>query len=178
MALPPQRPDFRMLFETELGFVWNSLRRFGVPDRDCEDVAHEVFLVVNRRIDDYDPKRPIRPWLYAIAFRCASEWRRLSRNRNETLGADREPETAEDEGEIPEQIAQRNQEQNLARRALLCVPELRRVVLILHDFEEVAMHDVAEALGIPLKTAYSRLRIARSELIEAGRRERGSEETA
>jgi RNA polymerase sigma-70 factor (ECF subfamily) len=168
------RPDFRIVFESELPFVWNTLRRFGVADRDLEDVAHEVFVVVNRRLGEYDPARPLRPWLFAIAFRCASDYRRLSRHRHETLEGDAVDPV--DGADAPDEIVGRAEERNLARRALLAVPEERRAVLVLHDFEEVAMHDVADALGIPLKTAYSRLRIGRIELIDAARREQRGKE--
>ena len=162
------RPTFRAVFESELSFVWNSLRRFGVTDRDLEDVAHEVFVVVDRRLDEYDPARPLRPWLFAIAFRCASDYRRLARHRHETL-VDQEVERVDSANPVDD-ILVATQEKNLARRALLAVPEDCRAVLVLHDFEEASMHDVAAALGVPLKTAYSRLRIGREELIAAARR--------
>src|SRR5215472_17365750 len=77
---------FRDVFAGEFDYVWTSLRRLGVHDRDLEDVAQEVFVHVHRRLDDYDPGRPLRPWLFAFAFRCASDWRRLARHRVEVLG--------------------------------------------------------------------------------------------
>lgn len=75
------RPTFRGIFETQLTFLWNTLARFGVADRDLEDVAHEVFVVVSRRLSDYDPSRPLRPWLFAIAYRCASDYRNRAAHR-------------------------------------------------------------------------------------------------
>lgn len=163
-----ERPSFRALFEGELSFVWNSLRRLGVAERDVEDVAHEVFVVVNRCLPQYDPTRPIRPWLFGIACRTASDYRRRARHRYETLPGERNDQAHE--GARVDDVMVETEEKNLARRALLAVPEERRTVLILHDFEEVSMHDVASALEIPLKTAYSRLRIGREELITAARR--------
>lgn len=171
-----ERPDFRIVFDSELSFVWNTLRRFGVAERDLEDVAHEVFVVVNRRLGEYDPARPLRPWLYAFAVRCASDYRRLARHRRESFEGEGVDHV--DTADAPDELVERSKERNLARRALLAVPEERRAVLVLHDFEEVAMQDVADALGIPLKTAYSRLRIGRSELIDAARREQRGKEGA
>ena len=178
-AAPPPvvRPDFRFVFETELSFVWNTLRRFGVAERDLEDVAHELFVIVSRRLGEYDVTRPLRPWLFGIAFRCASDYRRRSQHRHEALVVDDVGEVA-DSADAPDQTLIRGEERNLARRALLAVPEERRAVLVLHDFEEVAMHEVAHALAIPLKTAYSRLRVGRTELIEAARREQRAENGA
>jgi RNA polymerase sigma-70 factor (ECF subfamily) len=167
-AAPDARPTFRDIFESELHFIWNTLRRFGVADRDLEDVAHEVLVVVNRHLGEYDPARPLRPWLFAITFRCASDYRRLARHRREALAAE-DIERA-DASERADDALIGSEEKNLARRALLAVPEDRRAVVILFDFEEVPMHEVAAALGIPLKTAYSRLRVGREELIVAARR--------
>jgi RNA polymerase sigma-70 factor (ECF subfamily) len=156
------------VFERELSFVWNSLRRLGVAERDVEDVAHEVFVVVNRNLHQYDPERPLRPWLFGIACRTASDYRRRARHRYETLPGEAGEGAAVDT--LADDVLVEAQQKNLARRALLAVPEERRAVLILHDFEEVSMHDVASALEIPLKTAYSRLRVGREELIAAARR--------
>ncbi len=168
LGLNEARPTFRSLFDGELTFVWNTLRRFGVAERDLEDVAHEVFVVVDRQLVNYDPSRPLRPWLFAIAFRCASDYRRLARHRHETL-VDKDVDGVDPTPRVDDLLAA-SEERNLARRALLGVPEERRAVIILHDIEEVSMHEVAEALGIPLKTGYSRLRMGREELIAAARR--------
>src|SRR6185437_13908682 len=71
---------FRTLFEAELDYVFATLRRLGVAPRDLEDVTHEVFLRVHARWDEYDPARPVRPWIFAFAFRLASDYRRLARH--------------------------------------------------------------------------------------------------
>ena len=162
------RPTFRTIFDAELSFIWNSLRRLGVADRDLEDVAHEVFLVVDRRLADYDVGRPLRAWLFGIAVRTASDYRRRASRRYETLAGE-QPESVHP-GEKPDELLIEQEKRDTARLALLRVPEDRRAALILHDFENVPMRDVAEALGIPLKTAYSRVRVGREELIAAARR--------
>jgi RNA polymerase sigma-70 factor (ECF subfamily) len=46
----------------------------------------------------------------------------------------------------------------------------RRAVFVLHDIHEVPVPEVAETLGVPLNTAYSRLRIAREEFATAVKR--------
>jgi RNA polymerase sigma-70 factor (ECF subfamily) len=55
-------------------------------------------------------------------------------------------------------------------RALERIPLRRRAVLVMHELEEVPMAQVARVLSIPLFTAYSRLRKARTELEIAIRR--------
>jgi RNA polymerase sigma-70 factor (ECF subfamily) len=158
---------FRALFEAELDYVLATLRRLGVALRDLEDVTHEVFLRVHACWDEYDPARPVRPWLFAFAFRLASDYRRLARHRREVFADASEPESlalgADD------LLATRDR-RALVEAALAGVDIDRRAVLLLHDLEECPMPEVAQILGIPLNTAYSRLRVGREELVKAARR--------
>jgi len=167
-----RRARFRAVFQREFDYVWASLRRLGVHDRDAEDVAQDVFVHVYRRLDDYDPTRPLRPWLFAFAFRCASDWRRLARHRVEAHDdLDRRPGQA-----LPaDAIVERAQERALVLQALEQVDLERRGVFILFELDQVPMKDVADSLGIPLFTAYSRLRVAREEFAAAVRRIRAQE---
>jgi RNA polymerase sigma-70 factor (ECF subfamily) len=163
---------FRAVFEAEFDYVWLSLRRLGVQERDLEDVAQDLFVQVFRRLDIYDASRPLRPWLFAFAFRCASDWRRQARHRVELLG-----ERVEPAGLAPsadDRLA-REEDRALLHRALEQVEIHRRAVLILYELDEVPMREIADSLGIPLFTAYSRLRLARDELTAALTRLRAQE---
>ena len=160
------RPEFRAVFDAELGYVWNALRRLGVPERDRSDVAHEVFVAVHRRLASYDPARPLRPWLFAFAFRCASAYRRSARHRFETLST--EPPGAEVGGADPAPPV----DETLGARALLAkalahVDENKRAVLIMHELEGWPVAEIAHALEEPVQTIYSRLRTGREELTVA-----------
>ena len=176
MVHAPADPDakearFRAVFDEEFDYVWASLRRLGVHERDLEDVAQDVFVQVHRRFETYDPARPIRPWLFAFAVRCASDWRRLARHREVLI--EREAVAGQPDAE---ELVVRRQEAELVLRALDCVDLERRAVLVLHEFDGCTMNEIADALGVPLFTGYSRLRVAREEFAEAVhrlKRERG-----
>lgn len=159
-----ERLPIERIFRDHVSYVVHSLRRLGVREADVEDVAHEVFLVVHRRYADFDETRPIKPWLFGIAVRCAASFRRRASVRHKrsdaTLdetralaGADEAPADAE--------------RRALVHRALESVHESRRPVLILHDLDGESMPAIAAELGIPLNTGYSRLRLARAEMREA-----------
>jgi RNA polymerase sigma-70 factor (ECF subfamily) len=150
------------MFESESSFVWNSLRRLGVPPRDLEDVAHDVFSTVYRRLDDYDTSRPLRPWLFGIAFRVAARYRELARNQRELLEGDL-PEPVDQSPTVDEQLIA-EESRRLITEAMETLDLDRRAVLLLHDLEGCAMPDIALALSVPLNTAYSRLRLARADL--------------
>ena len=53
-------------------FIWLSLQRFGVRLPDLDDLAHDVFMVVHRKLSRFDPRWPIRPWLFGICMRTAA----------------------------------------------------------------------------------------------------------
>jgi RNA polymerase sigma-70 factor, ECF subfamily len=145
-------------------FVRSVLLGHGVPSRDVEDRVHDVFVILQRRRSDLDPTHSPRPLLYVLATRVASNYRRSGRVRFEQLAGDLPDEplseiirTAEDAF-----IVQEERQQVLTRIEKLR-PKLR-AVLVAHDLEGRLMPEIASSLGIPLKTAYARLRLARAAL--------------
>jgi RNA polymerase sigma-70 factor (ECF subfamily) len=164
---PEVRPDFRAIFEENFDYVWNTLRHLGTREADLEDLTHEVFLRVHERVEDYTPGRPLRPWLFAFAIRVASGHRRLARHRVEVLGASPEPRADADPAD---EVLALREDGELAMAALEAIEMSRRAVFVLHELDEVPIPEVAAALGIPVPTAYSRLRIAREEFQKAAHR--------
>lgn len=159
---PAEAEDCLHAYQRELDYLIGSLRRLGVPPRDLEDVLHEVFLVMLRRWNDYERERPLRPWLFGIAFRVAAGQRR--RGSRELSG---DVADVEYPGQAPDEALAMTEARQLLLTALAAVPLERRAVLVMHEVDEVPMRDVAEQLEIPLFTAYSRLRKARKELDSA-----------
>jgi RNA polymerase sigma-70 factor, ECF subfamily len=162
-------PVFREIFERELSYVFTALRRLGVAEADREDLASEVFFRVYQRRDDYDPARPIKPWLFAFALRVASEHRRRSRHHHEELGG------ASDAADHAVAAATSNgDDADLVYTALEALDLDKRAVLVMHDLDEQSVPEIARALAIPEGTAYTRLRAARAQFTAAVRRLQGS----
>ena len=149
---------FRHVFETEYDYVWASLRRLGTPERDREDLVHEVFVRVHKSLESYDPARPIRPWLFAFVFRVASEHRRLRRNMWEQPHADMDRAGAG--GEIAA-----GESRDLVHRALDALSETTRPVFVMYELDGFTMKEIADVLGVALHTAYSRLKLGRSAFV-------------
>ena len=157
-------PPFAAIFREHAPFAWRVLRRLGVRESDVEDAAQEVFLVVHRRLRDFEGRSSLRTWIYGICVRVASDHRRRAHVRREQP-TDRPPERA---GSAPQpRELEARQARALLDAALSRLDDDKRAVLVLFEIEEVAMKDVAEAVGCPLQTAYSRLYAARRELREA-----------
>jgi RNA polymerase sigma-70 factor (ECF subfamily) len=167
-AGPPKVPALADVYRMHFTYVWHAMRRLGVSPADQEDVAQEVFMVVGRKLQDFDPARPMKPWLFGIAYRVALDWRRRA-FRTREVATDQVPEA--DTGSVsPEGHARSSQERALVARALDTLDQDRRDVLVMHEFHELGVPDIAEVQGVPLNTAYSRLRLARRDFAEAVRR--------
>ena len=165
-----QNVSLRELFAAYAPYVWNTLRRFGVPASDLEDLTHDVFVQVQRHLGEYDPARPARPWLFGFAFRLASERRRRVFRRRET-GNGQEKE-AIDPAALPDERIAAEDDRRLILEALEAIDLDRRAVFVLSQIDEVPMNEVAGTLAIPVNTAYSRLRTARVEFAAAVKRMR------
>jgi RNA polymerase sigma-70 factor, ECF subfamily len=171
LPMPQQvarRPDFQGVYRDELGYVWNTLRRLGVFEKDLPDATHDVFVVVHRKLADYDPARPLRPWLFGIAYRVALD---VKRKAHVTREAQLPNLDAADERAVPadERVAQA-EAKALVKQGLDALDTDRRAVLVLHDLEGHAIPLCAELLGVPVNTLYSRLRLARQDFTAAVRR--------
>lgn len=149
------------LYDAHAAFVWRNLARLGVPPASLEDAVQDVFLVVHRRLAGCDVENP-RGWLFGILRRVAADHRRTARRRGaHGLDAVAEP-TATDPA--PDERAAAAEAARLVHALLARLPEARREILVLADLEQMSAPEIAGALGIPLNTVYSRLRVARAEL--------------
>jgi RNA polymerase sigma-70 factor (ECF subfamily) len=164
-AALPSIPGFKELYDSEFLYVWNTLRRLGIAPQDLEDVAHEVFVAVFHRLPSYDPNRPLRPWIFGVAYRTVLEQRRRLRNRRESaLAAElADPEPRADEG------LQGHEERALVLEAMGSIQEERKAIFVMFELDGQSMPEIAATLGLPVNTAYSRLRLARKEFADAVR---------
>jgi RNA polymerase sigma-70 factor, ECF subfamily len=149
-------------YQRELDYLLRTLERLSGRSPEVEDMAQEVFLVLRRTWRDYDQSRPLKPFLFGIAFRVASSHRR--RFWREIPYAVVE---SEDLAPSPDREVEASQARAIVLAALQKIPLPRRAVLVMHDLDHTSMQDIASALSIPLFTAYSRLRKARLELEQA-----------
>jgi RNA polymerase sigma-70 factor, ECF subfamily len=145
-------------FQRELDYLFRTLRRLGVRSEDLEDEAHEVFLVLDRKWSQYDSSRPLRPYLFGIAFRVVAANRRRQRREEPRVSDD-----VRDVAPLPDDALEVVRARQLVLRALERIPLERRAVFVMHDLDEVTMSEITRSLSIPLFTGYSRLRKARKE---------------
>ncbi len=165
-AAEPSRPDvpaFADVFRSHAASTWRCLRRLGVTAADADDVCQEVFLVVHKKLSEYDGRAPLRAWIYGIAVRKASDYRRLARNRYETLAqAPGDERAAGAPG--PEQSLEHRRDLELLDRAINELDGDKRNAFVLYEVEGLTLSEVAAAVSCPLQTLYSRLNAARRQV--------------
>ena len=159
-----QPPDFPSIYRSEFSYVWKTLRRLGAPLQDLEDLVHDLFVVVHRHLAEYDPARPLRPWLFGIAVRVVADFRRSPRSAREVLGEYAEPV---DGAPTPHEHMEGTEARAMLMKALDGLDLDRRAVFVMHELDELPVPEIAIALAIPLNTAYSRLRLARADVAAA-----------
>lgn len=156
-----QRYDLGEIYRENVDYVWRVLSHLGVHPADVGDVAHDVFLTVKRRLPSFEGRSTLRTWIYGICIRMVSDYRGRAFRRREVP-----------HDEIPEQHLSAEQpraaeDSELRAKLLELLSGLKneqREVFVLYEIEELSMREVAEAVGCPLQTAYSRLHAARDAL--------------
>src|SRR6187402_980404 len=163
-AEPAVVPRFAEVYEAHVRFVWRTLRRLGVADKDCDDATQDVFIVVHRRLPEFRPEAPLKHWLFRITSRIARDHRRADRRKNpkeQGLTPVAHEEIEDLQQRSPVDAAERSAAARLIRDLLQELDQPRREVFILAELEQMTAPEIAQALEIPLNTAYSRLRRAR-----------------
>jgi len=162
--------DFRAVYDAQFDFVWRSLRRLGVASCDISDALQEVFLVVHRRLSEFEGRARITTWLYRICLRVASDRRRRAHVRREEP-SDLAALDSMDVAITSEDQLVQDEDLRLLDDVLALLSLEQRAVFTLFELERMSSEDIAIALEIPLGTVYSRLRLGREAFRKAMRRE-------
>jgi RNA polymerase sigma-70 factor (ECF subfamily) len=162
-ARPVRRLPFRQVFDQHAAAVGRTLRYLGVPEADLRDAAQEVFLVINRRYAEFEGRSSLATWIRQICVRVAfAQRRRRIRRREEVV--DRPPERSIEADQQAD--LERREQRELLTHLLDRLDDEQRAVIVLYEIEMLPMREVAEALGCPLQTAYSRRKAALEKLRE------------
>lgn len=131
---------FERLFRRHAAPLASMFERTGCANPVALDLVQQTFLHLHRSRNDYDPQRPFRPWLYAIAMNVGrSAWREHDRLVSQL---------PDDEPEAPP-VASTSSERAV-RRALAQIPADQREVIVLHWYEGFTFPEVADAVNSTL----------------------------
>lgn len=157
-------PPVKSIYEEHARFVWLTLHRLGVQPSDLDDLAHDVFVVVHRRLDTFDNTSRMTTWLFGICLRLAANYRRRQRRTpsHAALRARMNADATTSAG-ADEMLALR-QHRASAERVLAELPVEKRAVFTMFEIEGLSCQEIAEIMGVPIGTVYSRLHAARGQI--------------
>lgn len=157
------REEVRALYTEHAEALRTGIRRLTWPGCDVDDLLQEVFVVVIRRPQPLLLAESPRAWLYGVAVKVAAAARRKHRVR-EFLRL----EAAQVTAAVPS--AQFDLEARAVaatvHRALAKLSSKKREVLVLFELQGLSGPEIADALGCPLKTVWTRLHHARKDFEE------------
>ncbi len=151
------------LYRKHYAFVWRVCRRLGVRDGELDDIVQEVFVIVHRRLADFEHRAAITTWLFGIAYRVVRDQRRsaAARERREALATGGRPPTE------PDRKLARVQAAGVLDEILATLDDEQREVLVMADVVHMTAPEIAELTETKLNTVYSRLRLARKAFEQA-----------
>jgi RNA polymerase sigma-70 factor (ECF subfamily) len=161
-------PSFREVYASYFGFVWRTAANRGIPRAALDDVTQEVFIVVDRKLHEFEGRASLRTWIAAIVRRVVADYIKKRGNRpagDETL--EREPPSEPDT-----ERAEQNAALEVLDALLAKMNDDQREVFVLHEIEELSGAEIAEITGVNENTVWTRLRAARRIFQEGVARQR------
>jgi RNA polymerase sigma-70 factor (ECF subfamily) len=167
---PLAQPAFFDVYDANVDFVWRIVARLGVRPESVEDVTQEIFVVVARKLPEFQGLSSIRTWLFQIARRVVHDHRRTVRRREpppERGQAAEVDDLRASDDHAPDVAAERSEAVRILHTILDDLDEEKREVFVLAELEELPVPQIAEAIGVNVNTVYSRLRLARGAFNQA-----------
>jgi RNA polymerase sigma-70 factor (ECF subfamily) len=155
---------FDDVYERHIDYIWRVLRRLGVPARSLPDAAQDVLVVVHRRLGSFDGRVPVQSWLAGICVRVArQEYRTRRRRQPDMLDSAGwiDVDSLPDGASLSSTAMERGERIRLLYELMASLDAPKREVFVLAELEQMTGPEIAEILGLPLNTVYSRLREAR-----------------
>ena len=143
--------------------IYNAAYRVLGREEDASDITQAVFLKVAERLDQYDARYKFFSWIYRIAV---NESLNLLRENGREVPLENEEELPGAESAQPEAIVNDAQVSERIQKALMSMRVSDRMVLTLRHFGDCSYQEMADIMGIEVKTVKSRLFEARTRLRE------------
>ena len=160
-------PSFKEVYDEHFRFVWRIVRRLGIDGEQVDDVVQDVFVVVHRRLGDFEGRSSAKTWLYGIVRRVVADHRRTLRRKPghevADIPAESDPDVMTSGDQSPQASVEQSERVRLLHRLLGELDDDKRDVFVLSELEGLTMVEIAEALDVNANTIASRLRAARRE---------------
>ena len=120
-------------------------RRFSKSHDNADDITQEVFCKMYESLKDFRGDSSLYTWLYRIAVNVSLNFLRRQKVR-EFLRIDEMFEIESPEGESPDVVFEKNEQQSLIEQAVATLPEKQKTVFVMRYYEEMSYEEIAEIL--------------------------------
>jgi RNA polymerase sigma-70 factor (ECF subfamily) len=160
---PQASLDFSAIYERWFDEVSRWIRAMGGPEADREDLVQDVFLIVHRRLPDFDGDN-LAGWLYQIARHRVRDFRRLLWVKHLLMGSVPLPENLAKEGASPAEALETDEKRATLERLLGKLNDSERAALVLFEIDGYNGEEIAKIQDVPLNTVWARIHNARKKL--------------
>jgi RNA polymerase sigma-70 factor (ECF subfamily) len=157
--------DFSALYAAWFGHVLRWIRALGAPAGDQDDLVQEVFIVVHRRLHDFDG-RNLAGWLYRIAAHQVRDFRRLRWIKNVFKRSEPLSHRLASPGPTPVVALETREKQELLERLLAQLSEPLRSAFVLFEIDGYTGDEIAALQDVPINTVRARIHRARKKMFE------------
>ncbi len=154
--------SFDEIYRTFFDEVCRWIRALGGPPAEREDLVQDVFLIVHRRLPEFDGKN-LAGWLYQITRHRVRDfrrlrWFRLFLNRSQVEDSLVSPTAG------PESVLNDKEKAEVLTRLLSKLPAEQRAAFVLFEIEGYSGEEIARLQGAPINTVWARIHKARTKL--------------
>jgi len=150
--------------------IYSAVANYVSNPDDAMDITQDAFLKAYDKLAKFNSKSAFYTWIYRIAINTAIDFIRKRKIRTaDSLDDERFTETgfepvSKDDSADPQKALASAENMRLLRTAIASLSDKLRIVLVLHDIEDLGQEQIAEILRIPVGTVKSRISRARMDL--------------
>jgi RNA polymerase sigma-70 factor (ECF subfamily) len=157
--------DFEAVYTEWFEGVLRWAAAMGVRNSDKYDVAQNVFLVVMRRLRDFD-RRNMAGWLYTITARQVKDYQLQLWNRRIFRSAEPVPEELPSGAPTPSTLMEASERRHLLQGLLAGLSDPMRTAVVLFDLHGFSCEEIAVMEGVSPNTIWTRLRRGRKKVVD------------
>jgi RNA polymerase sigma-70 factor, ECF subfamily len=162
--------DFDKVYDDLVEYIWNTVCRMGVRGADVDDVVQEIFVIVFRRLPEFQGRAQLKTWVFEIMVHVVQHHFRTHARKPGDRATEKGTEVQslldhQDRG--PARALERREALRALDGLLLELDDAKRVVFVLAEIEQMTLAEIAEILQANINTVSTRLRAARRDFERA-----------
>jgi len=159
---------WELIVERYQSKILNLSYQFCGNKDEARDLAQDVFIRLYQTIDHYESGRTFKTWLYSMARNlCIDHYRRRKKDRRVVDTPVDEFRDLEGGGESQDRTLAKRERSDLLHKALDTLGTISREAIVMKDFQDLSLEEIARTLEVPVGTVKSRISRARVELGKA-----------